>query len=163
MGFGRFVVAAFVILGGVAFAGFGWFAYQDEQSDVNNAVEREGVVQSVDIEEDVDRRDRDDDGIRETERSYEPVVRYTYTYEGQNYTSDSVFPGGDRQFDSRSEAADYTEAYDPGDTVTVYVNSEEPSSAFLVEQTDTLLYYGLMAVGVVLGLFGLYIPFGRSG
>jgi len=157
----RVVGALFVVVVGVAFAGFGWYSYQEEQADLNNAIEHEGEIRSVDIEEDVTRRDRDDDGIRETDRDYEPVVRYAYEYDGESYTSASLFPGPDQSFDSRSGAEDYTEEYESGQTVTVYVNEEEPSSSFLVRESSSLKYKLFMGGGAVVAVIGLLLPFSR--
>lgn len=157
----RLAGALLIVVFGVAFAGFGWYSYQEEQADLNNAVEHEGQVQSVDIEEDVTRRDRDDDGIRETDRSYEAIVRYTYEYDGESYTSESLFPGPDQTFDSRSGAEDYTEEYESGETVTVYVNEQEPGSAFLVRKSSSLKYKAMMGIGGVVAVLGLLSTFFR--
>jgi hypothetical protein len=156
---GRLFAAIAMILAGAAFGGFGWYAYQNEQADIENAVEVEGVVQGTSIDEDVDRRDRDDDGIRERETSYQPIVRYDYTYEGQSYSSDSVYPGPEETFDNRGGATDVTDDYSTGETVTVYVNSDDPSRAFLIEKSSTLLYYGLMGLGGLLAILGVRAVF----
>jgi len=157
----RLGAALLIVAFGVAFAGFGWHSLQEEQADLNNAIEHEGEVQSVAIEEDVTRRDRDDDGVRETDRDYEPVVEYTYEYQGETYTSESVFPGPDQSFDSRSTAEDYTGEYEAGRTVTVYVNEQDPSSAFLVRESSSLEYKLFMGVGAVVAVIGLLSPFFR--
>jgi hypothetical protein len=153
--------ALLIVAFGVAIAGFGWYSLQEEQADLNNAIEHEGEIRSVDIEEDVTRRDRDDDGIRETDRSYDPIVRYTYEYGGESYTSQSLFPGPDQTFDSRSGAEDYTEEYEAGQTVTVYVNEQEPGSAFLVRKSSSLEYKAMMGIGGVVAVLGLLSPFFR--
>lgn len=157
----RIVAAAFIVVVGVGLAGFGWYSLQEEQADLNNAIEHEGEIQSVDIEEDVTRRDRDDDGIRETDRDYKPIVTYTYEYEGESYTSESLFPGPDQTFDSRSEAEDYTAEYEPGQRATVYVNQDEPGSAFLVRESSSLEYKAMMGIGGVVAVLGLLSPFFR--
>jgi hypothetical protein len=157
----RLAGALLIVVFGVAFAGFGWYSLQEEQADLNNAIEHEGQVQSVAIEEDVTRRDRDDDGFRETDRDYKPVIEYTYDYEGETYTSRSVFPGPDQSFDSRDGAEKYTEKYEAGQTVTVYVNENEPGSAFLVRKSSSTKYKLFMGAGVVVALIGLVSPFLR--
>jgi len=161
MNLNRIVAAVFIVVVGAGLAGFGWYSYQEEQADLENAIEHEGQIKSVDIEEDVTRRDRDDDGIRETERDYKPVVRYTYEYEGESYTSESLFPGPDESFGSRSKAEDYTEEYEAGQQVTVYVNENEPGSAFLVRESNSRLYKLLMGGGAVVVVLGLASPLWR--
>jgi hypothetical protein len=152
-----FTGAVVIIVIGVAMAGFGGYNYQQTQSDLNNAVEAEGSIENVDITRDVTRRDRDDDGIKEEEVSWTPNVEYTYTYQGQQYTSDSIRPGvAGESFDSRPAAVDVTEQFSAGQSVTVYVNSEEPSRAFLIKDSSFLLEYAFMGIGGLAVLLGLY-------
>jgi|GEM_PF-2092350 len=155
MGTKALIGAVILLVAGATFGGAGWYMYQTEQSDLENAVEVRGTVESTSIDRDVRRRDRDDDGIREEETTFTPVVSYTYTYQGTNHTSDSVYAGPEKSFDSRSEAADVVDEYEAGDRVDVSVNSEDPSRAFLIQKEDSLFYYLFMGAGVVLGLAGL--------
>jgi hypothetical protein len=148
-------VGALLVAVGVVFAGFGYVGYQDRKADLENAVEVEGTVESVSVDEDVDRRDRDDDGIRERETSFQPVVEYTYRYEGKRYSSDSVYPGPENSFSDRSSATSVTDRFGEGERTTVYVNGEDPSSAYLVERANFSGFYLFMGVGVVVTLGGL--------
>jgi len=144
--------AVVLVVCAAAFGGIGWFMYQGEQSDLENAVEVEGTVQNTSIDKQVSRRDRDDDGRREEVTTFRAVVRYTYTYEGERYTSDSVYSGPESTFDSRSGAVDVVEEYSSGETVTVHVNSEQPSRAYLIEQENSLFYFAFVGVGGLCGL-----------
>ena len=69
--------AVVLVVCAAAFGGIGWFMYQGEQSDLENAVEVEGTVQNTSIDKQVSRRDRDDDGRREEVTTFRAVVRYT--------------------------------------------------------------------------------------
>lgn len=146
-----------VVVFALGFVWFGYLSYQQQQSDLENAVETDGVVQDTSIEKDVSRRDRDDDGRQETETKYEPAVTYTYTYEGQNYTTDSVYSGGDKRFDDRSGARDVIDRYQSGETITVQVNSEEPDRAFLIERDASQTQFIFMGVGGFFALLGVGI------
>lgn len=159
MGLGKVATAVVLLLVGAVCGGIGWTTYQNEQSDLENAVEIEGTVQNTAIDEDVDRRDRNDDGVRERETSYRPIVNYTYAYEGTEYASDSVFSGPEQRFGNREKAADITDRYAVGDTVTVYVNDENPSRAYLVERESSPFHLAFMGVGVLLCLGALKAAF----
>lgn len=140
---GFFLLA--LLVGGLALAGYGWTMHQNEQSDVRQAVETEGTVESTDVK----KIENEDDGTA----SFEPVVRYTYTYEGRKYTSESVYPGPEKRFKFEEDAQEVADRYSPGQTVTVYVNQETPSRAFLIEETGgNLLPYFSMGIGGLLAL-----------
>lgn len=147
--------AAILLVAAAVFGGIGWYMYQSEQSDIQNAVDVRGTVQNASVDRDVSRRDSDNDGVQERQTSFQPVVYYTYTYEGTNYTSHSVYAGPETSFDQRSKAVDVVDDYSAGQQVTVSVNSEDPSRAFLVEKDDSLFYFVFMGVGAVLGLAGV--------
>ncbi len=147
------VAVVVLVLVGAAVLGGAWTLQQDEQEQLANAVEHEGTVLStgVDREERVDRRDPDDDGRyeqREREVEFVPQVRYRYTYGGQEYESDSVYPISRPDFDSRAAAENFTGQYPEGETVTVYVNEKDPGESFLVRQESggaLLLFAGVFA------------------
>lgn len=149
MALGRGLVFLAFLVGALAMTGFGWTMYQNEQFDVQQAVEVEGTVESTDVEQIGTTGGSDDSGSIE----YEAVVRYTYTYEGQEYTSESVYPGPEKRFGLEEDARAVANQYSPGQTVTVYVNREDPSRAFLIEETGgNLLPYLLMGIGAILAL-----------
>ena len=145
-------VVVLVLIGGGVLAG-AWTVQQDERERLENAVEHEGTVLStgIDREETVDRRDPDNDGQYESEErevEFVPSVRYRYTYQGETYESDSVYPLSRPGFDSRGGAENFTSRYPEGETVTVYVNGEAPSESFLVRQESggpLLLFAGVFA------------------
>lgn len=133
--------AVVFVIAGIGLAGYGVTEYQNQQSDIQEAVQIEGTVESTDVDE------ISSSGTSSNEQ-YEPVVEYIYTYEGQEYTSESVYPGLEKQFGTEEEAQEVTGQYSPGQTTTVYVNEEDPSRAFLIEESQ---YFGplMMVIGGV--------------
>jgi hypothetical protein len=139
-------VLVFVVVG-VAITGFGVMDYQNRQSDIENAVQVQGTVQSVDVHE------RSSEG----DSSYNPYIKYTYSHDGQQYTSRSVYPGlNQRTFDSRDKAEEVVSQYSPGETTTVYVNQENPSSAFLVEEPQPFRSFLIMGFGIIFLVIALF-------
>jgi len=134
--------AVLFVIAGIGLAVYGVTEYQNQQSDIQEAVQVEGTVDSTDVDE------IGGSGASSNEQ-YEPVIKYSYTYEGQEYTSESVYPGLEKQFGSEEGAEEVTGQYSPGQTTTVYVNQEDPSRAFLIEETQ---YFGpfMMMIGGVL-------------
>lgn len=138
------VLGLMFVTSGVAGIGLGWFTYQDTQSDLANTVEVEGTVVDTTLVEEEEEVDRDDDGQPDgTRTTYEPVVNYSYSYEGTEYTSESIYPGTSKSFDDRSEAEDVLSGYEAGEPVTVKLNSEEPSRSFLIEEDNSLVTLGV--------------------
>ena len=128
----RFLIFLVIGIGGLAMMGAGLNMVLSERADVQQAVTVEGTVESTDT--------RYEGGIVSTADSpatggYKPVVRYTYSYDGQVCTSDSVYPGPDKQFNSEEVAQSVATRVSPGQTVTVYVNRKNPSRAFLINET----------------------------
>lgn len=140
MGNGRILIALVI---GLAMVGYGGHMYLNQQSDVQNAVKRTGTVQNTSVEV-IEKEDT---------ASYEPTVEYTYTYEGQEYTSKSVYPGPDKRFNSRENARAVASQYSTGQEATVYINQEDPSRAFLIEESGAnLRTIFLLGIGTLLFL-----------
>lgn len=141
------------VVAGIGLIWFGWTEYQNQQSDIQEAVEIEGTVESIEIDEE----------NTENGHNYEPIVSYTYNYEGQQYSSESLYPGPDGSFNSRGGAEEVTSQYSTGQQTTVYVNEEDPSRAFLIDNPRTFRVFAIMIGGVVFILTGLAIsPYKRK-
>jgi hypothetical protein len=146
---GTLFALAFVVVG-ISITGFGVMDYQNQQSDLQEAVEVEGTVQSTDVHE----------HSNENGYSYDPYVKYTYSYEGQQYTSRSVYPGlNDRTYNDREKAEEVVSQFSPGETTTVYVNRENPSSAFLIEDTQPFRPFLVLGGGVLFAAIGFLLLF----
>lgn len=128
----RLLIFLVIAIGGLAMVGAGVNMVLNERADVQQAATVEGTVGSTDVKYEgsvVSTADSPATG------GYKPVVRYTYTYDGQEYTSDSVYPGPEKQFNSEDVARSVATQVSPGQTVTVYVNRRNPSRAFLINET----------------------------
>ncbi|MFC3957308.1 DUF3592 domain-containing protein [Halovivax cerinus] len=88
-----------------------------------------------------------------TDDEYRPRVEYEYSYGGQVYTSDTLCPGAGSgcvpEGNTPEPATHFLENYAEGETVTAYVQPDDPSTAYLVEDGAPLQYLGLSAVGLV--------------
>lgn len=115
------------------FAAAGGYLIYDQQQAVREAEQVEATVVDTDV-----RESTSSGGTRNGGTSYYPVVEYRYTYDGQQYTNDNVFPGSSSRSTSRSRAEEIADEYDQGDTATVYVDPENPSESFLIQETDYL-------------------------
>ena len=149
----RFLIFLVIAIGGLAMVGAGGNMVLNEQADVQRAVTAEGTVESTDTKYEgavVSTADSPATG------GYKPVVRYTYTYDGQEYTSDSVYPGPEKRFNSEEVARSVATQVSPGQTVTVYVNQQNPSRAFLIEKKTNFQPFIYMGVGGLLALTGVY-------
>lgn len=95
----------------------------------------DGTVVSVEIEE-----DWNDDA------TYRPNVDYRYQYDGRPYREDNFEAGATTEsYGSESRARSLLSGYEEGDSVTVYLNSEEASESFLRKPRHGVLDYGLVS------------------
>ena len=148
--FVRLLIFLVIAIGGLAMVGSGVNMVLNERADVQQAVTVEGTVKSTDVKDTggfVSRADKPATG------GWKPVVRYTYTYDSQEYTSDSVYPGPEKHFNSEEVARSVASQISPGQTVTVYVNQKNPSQAFLIEETGgNLEPFLLMGIGTLVAI-----------
>jgi hypothetical protein len=148
MGVRNILVALVFVVGGIGTTGIGVMDYQNQQSDIQEAVQVEGTVEATDVRE------------RGTDNDYFPHVRYAYSYEGQQYTATSLYPGSsEKSFNTQDKAAEVVSQYSPGETTTVYVNQDDPSSAFLIKESQPLRHFSVIGGGVILAVIGVGILF----
>ncbi|SEV99369.1 DUF3592 domain-containing protein [Halobacterium jilantaiense] len=144
-------VLVFLVIS-VAIAGYGGYDYLQQSEAVRNAVEVDATVVETGVDTESGRRGRVD---------YRPTATFEYSHDGETYTGNSVFPGSvTPTYDTESAARDVVADYEPGDTVTAYVDPASPGSAFLKnQQTDTPVK--LAAIGLV-GVLLTAIKYVRS-
>lgn len=87
----------------------------------------------------------------DTSSGYAPVVRYEYSYRGETYTSDQYSLVGGAPAGSRSTVSDFLDQYTAGQTVTVYVDPQDPSNSFLTRGSVGLPFYGAIGFFVFVG------------
>lgn len=84
---------------------------------------------------------------------YRPAVTYRYTYGGNTYTSDQVFPDGGH-VSGRARAEDVVSEYSSGDVVTAHVVPGRPGTAYLVKTRPNVVKALFAVFGAVLVLAG---------
>jgi hypothetical protein len=137
-----------LLLVAVGLAGYGAVDYVQSTNAVRDSVETEATITEVGVETESSTAGTGSD------IEYEPVVEFTYIYEGETYTGDELFPGSvPTRYDSESAARNAIAEYEPGTTTTAYVDPDNPETAFLENRTSNrqLLFIG---VGLILALFG---------
>lgn len=85
---------------------------------------------------------------------YHPTVSYTYSYEGVSFASESLYPGSDPVRDQERNARNVIAEFEKGDEVTAYVNTNDPSEAYLIEEYSAWQDYVWMGMGVILLFVG---------
>lgn len=141
------VVGVVALVIGLAFAGASWNYILPYRQDTQNAQAVDAEVVSSAVTEGYN---------SENQRVYGPHVVYRYTYDGTEYTSDSVFPGDADAVSEESRARDIVEQYAAGDEVTAYVNRDDPERAFLIDQSAPLWFWLGPVVSGLLVLYGGY-------
>lgn len=138
-------MSIFVLVVGLAITGVGVYAYTTESASLSNNVEVTAEVIGTSVE--------DGERTRGTD-SYVPVVTYRYSYAGESYTSDNIYPGVNQpQYQDRAGARTHLSAYTVGESVPAYVNPDAPSEAYL-ENSRTIQPTGSIVVGLLVALLG---------
>lgn len=135
-------VGTVFLLAGLVWGALGVWNYQKTQNDLGDTVTVKGEIISTDV-----RKETTKVSDRRYETELHPQVNYTYSYEGQNYTSHSIYPGNEQSLSEGSRAEEIVYDYGSGDSVTVYVSTDDPSRSFLVTSDNSLAFL-LFAVGV---------------
>lgn len=132
---------------GLVMAGYGFTQYQGQSESINNAVNITATVTDTDVRIDSSRRG----GI-----DYQAEITFNYSYEGNNYSSDFIYPlDDDREFNQESEAENFIGNYPVGERVEASVNPEKPGEAFLMaERSDQPLLF--MIIGGLMVVMGGY-------
>jgi|APHM01.1.fsa_nt_gi Protein of unknown function (DUF3592). len=135
-----------VLLVSVGVMGYGAVDYVQSTNAVRDSVETEAMITEVSVE-----TVSSGTGSSRTV-NFEPVVVFTYSYQGETYTGDDVFPGSVvPNYGTESAARDVIAAYEPETTATVYVDPDNPETAFLKNQTSNRQFV-FAGIGLVLTL-----------
>lgn len=143
------VVPVFMVL---VLIGGGAYLYVSNQQATENAEAVDATVVSSEVY-DADPGDAPND--RENDE-YRASVEYRYTYAGGTYTSENLCPGAGSGCaptgNTPDEAEQFVSNYPEGETVTAYVQPDDPSQAYLVDSGGSpLLYLGMVGAGLVVG------------
>jgi hypothetical protein len=137
-----------LLLVAVGLIGYGAVDYVQSTNAVRESVETEATITEVGVETESSRAGTGGN------IEYEPVVTFTYTYEGETHTGDDLFPGSvPTRYETESAARNAIAEYEPGTTTTAYVDPDSPETAFLENRTSSrqLLF---IAVGLIIAPFG---------
>jgi Protein of unknown function (DUF3592). len=130
------VVIAVLIGAGMVFLGYN--AHIDQSQALDNPENVTATIVDTGIREDSSRRGGTD---------YRPVIEFRYTYNGSEYTSNNMYPGGQEPEDHNleSEAREVVQNYSQGSSIQALVPPERPQEGFIkAEKTNN----GLIFVGV---------------
>lgn len=137
--------SALAILVGLGLVFLGFSTLQSQSQDLENPANVSATVVETGIEQSSSRRG----GI-----DYQPEVLFEYSYEGENYTSTNMYPGGQKaeHYNLEENAREITQEYSQGSQITVSVPPNNPGEAFIRarETSDPLFFIavGLLFMGV---------------
>lgn len=88
-------------------------------------------------------------------------IEYEYLYNGSKYVNDNIKPGSTESSVNKGTAEEFVSNNSEGDSVTVYVNEDDPSSSWLINERPTGNIVNSLLISVVAVLI-LYLRFVRS-
>lgn len=147
------VFVAVMFLVGLVMVGFGAYDYVGQSETLDDAVEVEATVLSAEVEKVSTRRAGVD---------YDTEVRFEYTYNGETYTSEGMYPVTfGPNYDTRESAEEVIEGYEAGETVTAYLDPNSPGNGFLKNETTKtpLFVAGIGTVMMLISGVSLAKPF----
>lgn len=139
-----------VVVLSLGLVAYGGYDYVESREAVRDAVTVEATITDRGVETTSSRTGSGSDV------EYEPTVAFTYEYEGERHTGTAVYPGRvDTSYDTEAGAREVVAPYEPGTTVTAYVDPADPDAAFLRDRVSNDQFL-LVGIGAVLALFGAY-------
>lgn len=144
-GLSKMTRALLVVIGGLGFAIYGGYGIVQQHATMQNTEKINVTLESKSVDTVSKRR-----GVQ-----YKPTASFTYSYNGKQYRSDSIYPSGiTQQFSTEETAAKLIEGYSRNDTVQAYINPGKPSEAFLVDKASTSPYF-MIVIGSLVSVIGL--------
>lgn len=143
-GKGAVLSTAVIVLIGLGLVGLGYNTYVNQNQALEDPINVSATVTETGIDQDSSRRG----GI-----DYQPDIKFEYTYDGQQYTSTNMYPGGQQpdHYDREAKARAVLDTYSQGSEITVYVPPETPGEAFIqAKKTNDPLFFigiGLLMIG----------------
>jgi hypothetical protein len=147
-GKGALISNVVIILVGIGLIFFGYNGYTSQNQALENPVNVSATVTDTGIDQQSSRRG----GI-----DYQPEIMFEYSYEGQDYTSSNMYPGGQepKEYNLESNAREVVDKYSQGSEVTVYVPPGNPGEAFIKAKKTNKPLIGL-GFGIIFILLGSY-------
>lgn len=132
-------------------SGLGYNMYVSQNQALDSSTKTQAEVVETGIRADSSRRGGTD---------YRPQITYSYTYNGQDYTSDNMYPGGQEpdEYSTRSEAKETLDRYEEQTPITVHVPTSNPGQAFIrAEKTsDPLVFIGVGILFLAVGIYRIW-------
>lgn len=94
--------------------------------------------------------------------SYIPEIEYEYTVAGTTYTSDSVYPGPDFDIQNRNTAESLVDTYSESEIVEAYYDPENPTDAFLENESVATGSLVIMLISGVMTVVGVGLVVGGA-
>ena len=132
------------LIAGLVMVVWGFSMMQSQATQLDSSVNTSATVVDTGVTEDISRRGGVD---------YVPEIAYRYTFEGQEYTEDNMYPGGQGPDDrsTRSEAESVVQNYTEGSQITVQVPPGNPDEPFIkAKKTNDpliLILFGVIFTG----------------
>ncbi|MGM0591237.1 MAG: DUF3592 domain-containing protein [Halobacteriota archaeon] len=163
----KLVTSVLITVLGIGLVLVGGYTIYETHEATSSAEEVDAVVVDSHVD---DIRNREDEDNR-----YVPEVTYEYEYDGEEHTSDNVYPGWHEPGITEEEARLIVADHEEGETVTAYVNPDDPADSYLLErsvlvQREALgaivagaIILILMALNVGSRILGVELPFSGIG
>ncbi len=147
-GEGSLISNIVIILVGVGLLFFGYTGFTGQNQALGNPANISATVTETGIDEDSSRRGGTD---------YQPEIKFEYIFEGQEYESSNMYPGGQapKDYDLESNAKEVVDRYSQGSQITVNVPPENPGEAFIKAKKTNNPLIGIGA-GILFILLGSY-------
>jgi hypothetical protein len=147
-GKGALISNVVIILVGIGLVFFGYNGYTSQNQALKNPVNVSATV----TETGIDRQSSSRGGL-----DYQSEITFEYSYEGQDYTSSNMYPGGQKpkDYNVESNAREVVDKYSQGSEITVNVPTENPGEAFIKAKKTNNPLIGI-GFGMLFILLGSY-------
>lgn len=137
----------------------GWTDMQQQNEMLSTAEPINGTMQEKWVERD-ERRETDRTGsttTTDTEITYDPRVRFTYTYQEETHNGTNIYPGSISQnYNSEAKAESLLSEFPAsGEQVSAYVSPDYPDQAFLKKESSST--WPVIAIGAIFAIVGLFV------
>jgi hypothetical protein len=128
---------------GLAVAGVGAYDYTQQSAAIESSVEVDATITGKNV----------NSVITSGTSQFNPEVNFEYSYEGESYTSNNLYPASaSKNYDTKSAAQSAMDEYEQGETVTAYVDPDSPGDAFLKnEKSSSSLWFAALGVAFMFG------------
>ena len=139
----NFVLLFLFMVGGLVLLSYGFNQYQGQAESIESAVGVTATIADTNVRTDSSRRGSTD---------YQVEISFDYSFEGDDYASDFLYPlDDDREFGTEEDAEEFLQNYTTGTEIDAYVNPQKPGEAFLWDRRSDqplilLLIGGLMTL-----------------